>query len=129
MENIVDALRNIPDYIGSNGRTEEIILKAESSLGVAFAQDYRQYLGTIGLACFDGHELTGLTDITRLDVVTVTKEQRAININIPVSWYVVEETNIDGIVIWQNESGKVYQTAPSSLPVKIANSLLEYIRL
>lgn len=129
MENIVDALRNIPDYIGSTGRTEEIILKAELSLGVAFAQDYRQYLGVIGLVCVDGHEFTGLTDITRLDVVTVTKEQRAININIPANWYVVEETNIDGIVIWQNESGQVYQTSPSSLPRKIANSLLEYIRL
>lgn len=129
MENIVDALRNIPDYIGSTGRTEEIILKAESSLGVAFAQDYRQYLGAIGLACFNGHEFTGLTDITRLDVVTVTKVQRGININIPASWYVVEETNIDGIIIWQNESGNVYQSAPSSLPTKIANNLLEYIRL
>lgn len=129
MENIIDALKSIPDYIGSTGRTEEIILKAESSLGVAFAQDYRQYLGTIGLACFDGHEFTGLTNIARLDVVTVTKEQRAINANIPESWYVVEETNMDGIVIWQNELGQVYQTSSSGVPQKIASSLLEYIRL
>lgn len=129
MENIADALRNIPNYIGSTGRTEEIILKAESSLGVVFAQDYRQYLSMIGLACFDGHEFTGLTDISRLDVVTVTKEQRVINSNIPTDWYVIEETNVDGIIIWQNKSGYVYRTFPTSLPVKIASSLLEYIRL
>ena len=83
----------------------------------------------IGLASFDGHELTGLTNISRLDVVTVTKEQRAINTNIPESWYVVEETNIDGIIIWQNELGHMYQTSPSGIPQKIAHSLLEYIRL
>lgn len=129
MENIVDALRSFPDYIGSTGRAEEIISGAELSLGVVFAKDYRQYLEAIGLACFDGHEFTGLTDIARLDVVTVTKEQRAININIPASWYVVEETNIDEIVIWQNESGHVYQTVPSGSVIKIANSLLEYIGL
>lgn len=129
METIVDTLKSIPDYIGSNGRTEENILEAESFLGVSFAVDYRQYLKMIGLASFDGHEFTGLTDITRLDVVIVTKEQRASNANIPESWYVVEETNMDGIVIWQNELGHVYQTSPSGVPQKIASSLLEYIRL
>lgn len=83
----------------------------------------------IGLACFDGHELTGLTNTSRLDVVSITKEQRAINKNIPIGWYVVEQANIDGIIIWQDETGHVYQTSPSSSPIKIANSLLEYIRL
>lgn len=129
MENIIDTLRSIPDYIGSNGRTEKIILEAELSLGVAFADDYRQYLEVIGLACFDGHELTGLTDIIRLDVISVTKEQRAINTNIPATWYVVEQTNIDGIIIWQDRMGRVYQASPFGMPTKIANSLLEYIKL
>ena len=128
METIVDTLKSIPDYIGSNGRAEENIWEAESFLGVSFAADYRQYLKMIGLASFDGHELTGLTNISRLDVVTVTKEQRAINTNIPESWYVVEETNIDGIIIWQNELGHMYQTSPSGIPQKNAHSQLEYIR-
>jgi len=129
MENIVDALKSISDYIGSNGRTEVAISEAELSLDITFAEDYRQYLKMIGLACFDGHEFTGLTNLSRLDVVAVTKEQRAINKNIPMRWYVVEQANIDGIIIWQDEAGHVYQTSPSSQPVKIANSLLEYIRL
>lgn len=129
MEDIIDALRNIPDYIGSSGRTKETILAAELSLGIAFADDYRQYLEEIGLACFDGHELTGLTDITRLDVIVVTKEQRGINPNITATWYVVEHTNIDGIIIWQDRMGCVYQAPSSGLPTKIANCLLEYIKL
>lgn len=129
MENIVDALKSIPDYIGSNGRTEEVILEAESSLGVTFAEDYRQYLKMIGLACFDGHEFTGLTNISRLDVVAITKEQRSINQKISATWYVIEQANIDGIIIWQDKLGYVYQTSPSNPPIRIANSLLEYIRL
>ena len=82
-----------------------------------------------GLACFDGHELTGLTNIPRLDVIAITKEQRSINQKISATWYVIEQANIDGIIIWQDKTGHVYQTSPSSLPIKIANSLLEYIRL
>ena len=61
MVNIVDVLKGMPDYIGANGRSEEEILHAEKALGISFAEDYREYLAKIGLACFDGHELTGLT--------------------------------------------------------------------
>lgn len=37
---------------------------------------------------------------------------------IEASWYVIEEAHIDGIVIWQNELGHVYQTSPFGLPKK-----------
>jgi len=33
----------------------------------------------------------------------------------------------DGIVIWQNPDGSVYQVSPHSKANKIANSLVEYI--
>ena len=76
MKNIIDALKSMPDFIGSNGRSKEEIELAETMLEVAFARDYRNYLEEIGLACSDGHELTGLTKTERLNVVTVTMEQR-----------------------------------------------------
>jgi len=41
MTNIIDVLKSMPDYIGSNGRTEEDIDKAEKALGISFAKDYR----------------------------------------------------------------------------------------
>jgi hypothetical protein len=41
--------------------------------------------------------------------------------------YVVEQANIDGIVIWQSETGEVFQTMPNALPIKISDSLLEYL--
>ena len=55
------------------------------------------------------------------------KEQHNYCGKIAVSWYVVEEANIDGIVIWQDSDGTVYQTMPNSECKAIANSLMEYI--
>lgn len=125
--NIVDLLKSMPGYIGSYGRSEEEIDQAEKTLEVPFAKDYLKYLEEIGLACFDGHELTGLTKTARLDVVSVTKEQREHFGEITSSWYVVEEANIYGIVIWQGSDATVYETSPTSDAKKIANSLSEYI--
>ena len=127
MDNIIDILINMPDYIGSNGRTVEEIQQAEKALGVSFSEDYREYLEEIGLACFDGHELTGLTQTKRLDVVSITKEKREQFGSITSAWYVVEETNIFGIVIWQSSDGCIYETAPNSKAKKIASSFAEYI--
>lgn len=125
--NFVEYIKTMPDYIGSDGRTEAEIIKAEKALGISFAKEYREYLSEIGLACFDGHELTGLTKSTRLNVVSVTMEQREQLGDFASRWYVVEEANIDGIVIWQDSDSTVYETTPNSKPKKIAKSLAEYI--
>lgn len=83
-----EAIKLMPDYIGSNGRSEEEIEQAEMALRVSFAKDYRLYLEEIGLAFFDGHELTGLTNTARLNVIDVTKEYREELGNMVSSWYV-----------------------------------------
>lgn len=127
MANIVNIIKSMPDYIGSNGRTEEEIQQAEEMLGITFAKEYRKYLEEIGLACFDGREFTGLTSTARLDVVSVTKEKREQFGKATLSCYVVEEANIYGIVIWQSSDGTIYQTAPNTKSKKIAESLSEYI--
>lgn len=126
MNDIIETLKNAPEYIGGAGRTDAEIESAEKQLGVEFAPDYRCYLKEIGLACFDGHELTGITKSARLNVVDVTTAQRE---QYPEanSWYVIEETNIDGIVIWQSSSGAIYKTAPGIKTRKILDSLTEYI--
>ena len=122
-----EAIKLMPDYIGSNGRSEEEIEQAEIDLGVSFAKDYREYLEEIGLACFDSHEFTGLTNTTRLSVVDVTKEYREQLGDKVSSWYVIEEVGLDGIIVWQSSDGIVYRTTPNSKPIKIADSLFEYI--
>lgn len=122
-----EVIKLMPDYIGSNGRSEEEIKDAEIALGVSFANDYRKYLEEIGLACFDGHELTGLTKTARLNVIDVTQEYREELGNMVSSWYVVEEVGLDGIIIWQSSDGAVYATMSNSKSLKIAESLVEYI--
>lgn len=126
MSNIIEALKNAPDYIGGTGRTEEEIRNAEELLGVKFAPDYRCYLKEIGLTCFDGHELTGICKPARLNVVDVTLSKRQ-HVSEAYTWYVVEETGIDGIIIWQTPAGDIYQTAPNNQSRKVCNSLTEYI--
>jgi len=126
MSDIIETLKNAPEYIGGAGRTDAEIESAEKQLGVEFAPDYRCYLKEIGLACFDGHELTGICKSARLNVVDVTTTQRELYPE-ACSWYVIEETNIDGIVIWQAPAGDIYKTAPGIKTRKVFSSLAEYI--
>lgn len=127
MNDIIKTLKYAPDFIGGTGRTEAEIESAEKELGINFASDYKTYLKEIGLACFDGHELTGICEEPRLDVVCVTKNQRKNNPEAP-NCYVIEEANIDGIVIWQDFSGMIYMTVENSSPKLIADSLAAYIQ-
>ena len=124
---VIDALKSRTNYIGSSGRNDYEITESESVLGNPFAADYREYLEEIGLVCYDGHELTGITAVARLNVVTVTKEQRAYFGDEVSEWYVIELANIFGIVIWQDSAGYIYETMPGRKTIKIANSLTEYI--
>lgn len=127
MEDIIKTLKDAPDFIGGTGRTDVEIERVQKELGIDFATDYKTYLKEIGLACFDGHELTGICQDPRLDVVHVTKDQRENNPEAP-NCYVIEEANIDGIVIWQDFSGKIYMTVENSSPKLIADSLSAYIQ-
>ena len=123
---ILDVLRNAPDFIGGKGCGNVAISDAEQALGIRVAPDYRAYLQKIGLACFDGHELTGICKAFRLNVVDVTLDERK-QCPDAAGWYVVEQANVDGIVIWQAPSGEIYQTMPGVSARKICNSLTEYV--
>lgn len=129
MSKTIEMMKSLPDFIGSDGRDEQEIIQAETALGVSFAKDYREYLKEIGLACFDGYEFTGITDVKRLDVVSVTKEQREESDSDTKSWYVIEEAGIDGIAIWQDSNGNIYQTTYGTHCKKIADSIMEYINM
>ena len=127
MNDIINIIRGMPDFIGGKGESEIDIENAEKILSLIFAKDFHTYLLEIGLACFDGHELTGICAYPSLNVVDVTLNERAKNPDIPKEWYVIELANIDGIVIWQNQQGEVYQTQPNYECIKIAHSIAEYL--
>lgn len=126
MSKIVDVIKNAPDFICGAGVSEDEIRVAESALNIKFSNEYKIYLKEIGLASYDMHELTGICKQDRLDVIKVTQNARKYFPDLSDK-YVVEETSIDGIVIWQDSSGAIYQAIPN-LPIeKIANSLADYI--
>jgi len=85
-------------------------------------------LQVFGLAFVNGHELTGIGMIPRCDVAAVTLEKRKLpHVKaIPDDWYVLEDTNIDGIVIWQDSKGLVYMESPGVIR-QIYASMAEYI--
>ena len=79
------------------------------------------------IAAYDGHEFTGLSKAVRTNVVEVTKQKWLECSKISKSWYVIEETNIDQIVIWQSQDGKVYETIGGSEPVCVADSMIAFV--
>ena len=129
MADFINILSSLPDFHALAGASEEQIAQAERALSLRFADDYRQYVRAFGAVSAAGHELTGICASKRLNVVEVTLSARGAQPAIPQDWYVLEEANIDGIVIWQSSAGEVFQTQPGAEPVKLAASIREYLNL
>lgn len=127
MARIIELINSLPDMLSLKPATEVQITDAELQIGVRFADDYREYLAAFGAIMADGIELTGIAKSEHRNVVLVTKKERKMNPKVPNTLYVIENTCVDGIIIWQDTIGVVYQTMPNSIPKKIAISLEEYI--
>ena len=128
MKNIIEVLKASDELIAGSGASKDQIYKASKALSLDFAEDYLMYLQTFGLAYVNGHELTGLGIVPRNDVVAVTLEKRELpHVKaIPEDWYVLEDTNIDSIVIWQASNGFIYMESPRMIK-QIFTSMAEYI--
>lgn len=117
----------MPSFRPRTPASENSVKEAEKNLHLHFSEEYKDYLLRFGCAAIYGHEFTGLCHSSRLNVLDVTAEEKKLTPFIPDDWYAVEQTNIDGIVIWQNQNGEVFQSHPCGTMRKIANSLLEYL--
>ena len=118
-------LEQYEDLIHGIGVDDKTISKAEKELGLEFCSEYKQYLLKYGLAMVNGHELSGLSNNKRTNVEELTKKHND-NSEFCKNKYVVEETNVDGIVIWQDFEGYIY-SLENEKGQKIADSLIEYI--
>lgn len=124
---IIDVLKGKKHFTSAAGVDLKAIQDAEKTLGLCFAEDYKEYLLTFGIASYRGHELSGICKSDRLNVVYLTQHYRDLYAEIPTEWYVIEQTNIDGIIIWQDQSGIIYESVPRRRPSKINNTLTDYI--
>lgn len=129
MKSIVDLFRDKPGFVCLGGCIDKDIACAEESLGLIFNQEYKECLKAFGVMSFADKELTGICDSKRLNVVNVTNFERENNNTVSNNWYVIEQTGIDGIVIWQSSTGEIYRTMPNVESVKICDSLSEYISM
>ena len=129
MADLINSLSSLPDFYSLTGASGEQIAQAERALSLRFADDYRQYVRAFGAVSAAGHELTGICASRRLNVVEVTLSARATQPAIPRDWYVLEEANIDGILVWQSGAGEVFQSQPGAEPVKLAGGICEYLSL
>lgn len=127
MSEVVDVIMASNMMRAGGSASEEKIGAAEETLGLKFATDYKEYLRSFGFISYEGHELTGISESQRLNVVSVTQEAREIYININPELYVIEDTGYEGILILQNQKGEVFQIEPHSDPQKVCDSLADYI--
>lgn len=129
MKSIVEVIKNSSDdLLTLKGATDEEICSAEDKLGLKFSDEYREYLKAFGIASWDGIELTGICKSKHQNVVDNTLYYRTNNNRVGNGLYVIRTLGIDGIVIWQNENGQIFQTAHQGEPVKCAESMMDYIQ-
>lgn len=127
MTTIVDTIQALPNLLTLKAAPSTEITDAELQLRVKFSDEYKEYLSNFGAIIADSIELTGISKSEHRNVVPVTKQEWELNNNVPHSMYVIESTGIDGMIIWQDAHGVIYQTLPNTQPKRIANSLNEYI--
>ena len=107
---------------------DNAVSSAESKLGVKFTDEYRQYTKAFGAISLENTEFTGAVEPIDLNVVTVTQSARTITKDVPSDWYVISDPHIDGIIIWQDKNGRIYQTAPGAVSKLISSSFYSYIQ-
>ena len=127
MSNIIEIIRSLPKFSGYKKPSSIEISDAEIQLCLRFADEYKEYLAEFGEASAKGIELTGIIDADYINVVRATKEKWALYPQIPHNMYVIEDATIDGIIIWQDGEGIIYQSTPRTDAAKIADSLTEYL--
>ncbi len=127
MENIVQIINSLPNLLTLKPATTIQITDAELQLRVRFADEYKEYLSAFGAIIADGIELTGLAKSEYRSVVAQTKKEWKLNAKIPHTMYVVENTHVDGIIIWQDVKGEIYRSSYGSDAKQIASSLTEYL--
>lgn len=128
MYDVIDFLLSKGELLTGKAVTKGDIEKIEEQLGVSFADDYKKIVSTYGFVCVDGHEITGITNAKRLNVYEVTIKEREGMICDMSGMYVIEQTHIDDIVIWQSASGEVFQTNGGLKSEKIADNISDYIQ-
>lgn len=127
MNSLVDQINSLPEKYVLTPTTLEKIAAAEQALDLSFAADYKACLLAFGAFSFDAHEITGICESERLNVVMVTNHYREASPALPRDLYVIEDLAIDNVIVVQKKDGTVYTYGPDNKLVKTASSLQDYL--
>lgn len=127
MSKITEIIDRLPNLLLLKPADEKAISEAEQTLDIKFSNEYKEYLMTYGAILADGIELTGIAKSDYRNVVEVTKQNWELNSKVSKKLYVIEDTRVDGIVIWQDCEGGIYKTTPNLEPIKIFDNLVDYL--
>lgn len=127
MSKIFEVINDLNDVISLTPATQVEITKVETELELVLADEYKEYVGRYGAILADGVELTGVAKSKNRNVIEVTRREWELNPLVPKNLYVIENLGIDGVIIWQDSEGKIYESIPNSSVRHIAESLSEYL--
>lgn len=128
MSKIIDMINGLENLLPLKPASTETVENIEIELALPLAEEYKEYLLKYGAIMADDVELTGVAKSKNRDVVQVTQREWAANSKIKHNLYVVENVGIEGIIIWQDGSGKIYESSPNNAAKQIANSLADYLK-
>lgn len=127
MSKIIDVINGLENLLPLKPALIEDVENIEIELALPLAEEYKEYLLKYGAIMADDVELTGVAKSKNRDVVQVTQREWMSNSKIKHNLYVVENIGIEGIIIWQDGSGKIYESSPNNGAKQIADSLAEYL--
>ena len=127
MSKIIDVINGLENLLPLKPALIEAVENIEIELALPLAEEYKEYLLKYGAIMADDVELTGVAKSKNRDVVQVTQREWMSNSKIKHNLYVVENIGIEGIIIWQDGSGKIYESSPNNGAKQIADSLAEYL--
>lgn len=128
MSKIINAVKQLKDLKTFVPATDKDIRSIELDLHVYLSDEYKEYLKNFGAVLADNVELTGFAKSECRNVVKVTTAEWEKNPGTKEKkMYVIENVGIDGIIIWQDQSGAIYETHPDAAAEKIADSMADYL--
>lgn len=127
MSKIVDVIEGLKNMLSLTPASSDDVDDIQLELGLRLSEEYKEYLLKYGAIMADDIELTGFAKAEIRNVEKVTQREWKANNKIKHNLYVIENMGIDGIIIWQDEDGKIYESTPNSDAKQIADSLAEYL--
>lgn len=127
MNELIERIRSSAELYTLTPASLLQIREAEKTLDLTFAEDYKACVLAFGAFSFDAHEITGICESERLNVVKVTSQYRTVYPSLSHELYVVEDLSIDNIIVVQKKDGTVYTYGPDDKLIKTASSLQDYL--